>query len=232
MLTPEQIDADLLSASPSAKDARTASELLFVQLVHKGQEKRSAWLKAFPLAKQSPSSASVSASKLLRRPDIQARLASLKTQQAVTVAVEGMLDRDAKRLRLARWIDDENADPQVRLRAIEIDNRMAGHDAPKVSVSLNPTLSMAKSLLDRYAQRPLPQQAGALAQGEALEAEVIASAPLPSPAPLAAPVAPPPLPPTTPQRQLAGSYPSQTFAGESQVISKEAPSEVISKANG
>lgn len=130
----------------------TPSQNAFCALLAKGYKKGEAWRRANPKSIMTKDGCSVAASKLLKKPEIQARLKLESDALLATPAVfAGVLERDQKRLILATWVQDEALPHEMRLAALREDSILAGHNAPKVSVSVNPTLSMAKELLESYA---------------------------------------------------------------------------------
>lgn len=157
----DERDADSLLDSLNTPNTVRLSpaELYFCELIHNGWSQAKAWLKANPQSKMNPKWANSVGCKLAKSPPILAHLAKLRNgsataQQSSPLLISSVLDRDAKRVWLAEVVRDSSFDIAARLRALELDSRLAGHDAPKTTVALTGPLSMAKELLDRYAQRP------------------------------------------------------------------------------
>lgn len=144
----------------------TASQNLFCALVAKGWKKGEAYKRANPNTKQGKDGCSVGASKWLARADIQARITEETAALTSSPVFTGCLERDQKRLILAGWVTDDSLPHEIRLAALREDSALAGHNAPKVSVSLPLPLTMAKGLLERYAQRT-PERLTENARGQA-----------------------------------------------------------------
>lgn len=75
------------------------------------------------------------ASKLLRNPKVQARMAGLRATQTSAA----LLTRDEKRRILARMVTDPATPVLAKIRAIELDSKLAGHFEPeRVTVEAGP----------------------------------------------------------------------------------------------
>lgn len=155
---PANIDQEpfpqLIDPKPRKKTL-SASDMVFCELIAKGVEKRQAWKTANPQSNALPTSCSVAASRLLAKPDILERISWCREQIARgPQIIQGVMERDHKRVILRQWVEDETLDHSIRLRAIELDNAMAGHIAPKQSVVLSGNLSIASKLLEGFSAKP------------------------------------------------------------------------------
>jgi len=131
----------------------------------------------------------------MTKPAIQARIAEESAALTSSPVITGCLERDQKRLILAGWVRDEALPHEIRLAALREDSALAGHNAPKVSVSLPASLSVAKELLERYASRKPERLAETRGEGD------------------------------TPQSGSDSASPSKTFADISRVLSSSQPTE-------
>ncbi|MCX6879380.1 MAG: terminase small subunit [Verrucomicrobia bacterium] len=105
----------------------------FCEHIAAGESGTAAYLKAG--FKVSRSVARANAHRMLAKADIGAKVAELRK----TETKSNILSRDAKRRMLAGIILDPAAKMSDRLRAIEIDSRLAGHFAPdQVTVETGP----------------------------------------------------------------------------------------------
>ena len=97
----------------------------FCEFIAAGETQAEAYLKAgfkvtLPVARRN-------ASRLLTNADIQAHLAKLRSSQTTAA----MLARNDKRIMLARIAKDETVKVADRIRAIEVDAKIAGHFEPE-----------------------------------------------------------------------------------------------------
>lgn len=108
--------------------------------------------------KVSPSVASVSAYHLLRNPKVEARIAELRIPESTALA----MSKDRKREMLMEIAENGENKMQDRLRAIEIDAKLAGHFAAEemvVEVGSRPIDAIEKraagmvSMLDAFSRR-------------------------------------------------------------------------------
>lgn len=97
----------------------------FCQCVASGMTAKEAYLAVQPGCK--PNSASTCAWRMLRRPDVDARIKELRDASAGT-AVMSLAE---KRELLAKLARDSQAEWPARVRAIQVDNDMAGHNRPQ-----------------------------------------------------------------------------------------------------
>lgn len=154
MLETQDIDAKLAQAESSTTASKlTPSEILFADLVSRGAKLFEAFVKSHPQSKsvqaRNQQAISVAANRVLNRPHVKAYLETLRQPSVVSA----LLTREAKRAKLAELVQT-CPDPAIVLRAIDIDNDMAGDRAPKTSVSLSPSLAIADKLLTNLASKP------------------------------------------------------------------------------
>jgi hypothetical protein len=106
----------------------TARRERFCALIASGESQADAWIKAG--YKVSREVARRNAAESLTIPAVAARVAELLQTKTKKL----LLSRDAKREMLAKWAEDPNAKLSDRIRAIEIDAKLAGHFEPKQHV--------------------------------------------------------------------------------------------------
>lgn len=155
MVKEANIDDLVANESQSTLSAQlTPNELYFCELKVRGSSLTDAFIKAYP---DSPSvkgdkraSIGVQACKLAKRPHIVAWLKKVGESISAPAVYAQPKTKDHKRAILAELMDN-SVDDMVRLRAIEIDNKMAGHEAPRATVNLSPSVSIADKLLAQFA---------------------------------------------------------------------------------
>lgn len=155
MLTDSQLDEAVTKAGESTLPAQlTKAELYFSELIRSGYSGAHAYVKAFPESKSvklnNRNSIAVAASKLCKKPPLKAWLKKLGEPSISSPKLNSVLSAAQKRDVLSAVIADPATEPMVRLRAIEIDNRMAGHEAPRVTANLTGNLAIADTLLARF----------------------------------------------------------------------------------
>lgn len=97
----------------------------FVKRYLDGDKPTQAYMAAYK--ESDPIAAYPKAARLMRNPTIRAEIKRLQDK----VDEMWLLSREEKREILAKiMLDEEGYKPSDRLKAIELDNRMAGHDAP------------------------------------------------------------------------------------------------------
>lgn len=118
------------TAKPSPLKPR---QLRFCELIVGGASATSAYKQAGYVGKGN--TAESTASKLLRNPKVQARIAELR--KPITKKI--LMSKDRKREILRDMVENPATKPADMLRAIEIDAKLAGHFAPdKVEVETGP----------------------------------------------------------------------------------------------
>ena len=123
-----------------------SSQIAFAQGVADGHNQLQAYRSAYP--KSSPRSARANATRLMEKPEI----ASYVEEMREKTETEKTLTRQGKREILARIALDESAPLGARLRAIDLDNKMAGHYEPE-KVAYKFTVSLADRISERNRER-------------------------------------------------------------------------------
>lgn len=179
-------ESDTIIAKATISSPKTAQKQLFAELLNNGYNQLQAFRKAFPASRMKDNGASVAAHRLTKDQTVIDRLTKLRSGElSVQPVLSGCLDRDHKRSILSTLIADAGTEPMVRLRAIEIDNRMAGHEAPRATVTLSPSLAIADSILQRFASQGDKRANPEPVEAKAIELPAIGDPPPP-------PIGPPP----------------------------------------
>ena len=105
----------------------------FCEIIVTGVSAKEAYLRAG--YKGAGNTAEVTACRLLRNPKVKARIAELRKTETKNY----LMTRDEKRQVLADIVRDETVKMSDRLRAVEIDSKMAGHFEPdRVEIETGP----------------------------------------------------------------------------------------------
>lgn len=111
-------------ATPAKTRPLTVQQERFCEFIAAGENQTEAWLKAG--YKVSRSVARRNAAESLTKPDIKARIAELRKPQTR----KAVLTKDRKREMLLEIAESSREKTQDRLRALEIDAKLAGHFEP------------------------------------------------------------------------------------------------------
>jgi len=157
MLTDTQLDKEVAKAEKTTKAHKlTPAQIYFAELITHGHNSTEAFVKSHPQSKSvltnNRNACAVAANKLKHSPPLLSYIKSLTRSPIDSKTLQTALSRDSKRAILSEIIQSSSFDPMVRLRAMEIDNKLAGHEAPRATVSLSPSVSMADKVLQSFAQ--------------------------------------------------------------------------------
>ena len=109
------------------KPRLTAKQEAFAQAIVDGKRPSEAFRLAYPDQKASPKIVSVKAAQAQNHPTIAGRIAELRGM----LTKKKTLERDEKRLLLAATVRGTKELSDAQMKAIEIDNKMAGHNEPE-----------------------------------------------------------------------------------------------------
>lgn len=125
----------------------------FVQLILSGMSHGDAYRATYPDARSKKSGNN--AWRLMRREDVQARYRELRDEMDARLTAWAIMTRGEKRLMLKQIAEDENSSAAERMKAIDLDNKMAGEYARSAeSAGLAAEQSKLDALLAELRRRP------------------------------------------------------------------------------
>jgi len=138
----ERVSTKLNGKHPTAKRSLLPRQERFCEFIASGMSGTDAWLAAGYKVERNVAKANASES--LTKPDVAARIAELRKPQTE----KALLTKDRKRALLMEFAEDPQIKTPDRLRAIELDAKLAGHFAPE-----QVTLEKGPNPLDDLSER-------------------------------------------------------------------------------